>query len=301
MKTILNSMVCSAVLFSVHCFMLTTDSGLAQGQESFVAGTTVSSQTTTPDNQNPGMSEMRWRNEKIRQALNEPISLIYDETPWSEIEAELEGQFKFNIQLDRSAQDDSLTEDEPLTCDLTGIPFKNALRLVLREKNATFLIRNGVLLIISLDDAEDLRYFEHSFINVRPLLAQIETLEKARIGQPRIRRCGHASNATPVVGGGGVFRVVNQAVGQQVASEVADKPASQPVPSPAQPVELVTAESLLIDLIHSSVASDSWKESGQGLATLQIIGGYVVLNTTAESSDELRDFLQDLNYNLSRN
>ena len=301
MKSILKAVVCSSVLFSVYSFILTTDSGLAQGQESPLAAGTTAASPTSSDNQNPGMSEMRWRNEKIRQALNEPTSLIYDETPWSEVEAELEERFRFNIQLDQSARDDSLTDDEPLTCDLTGIPFKNALRLALREKNATFLIRNGVLLIISLDDAEDVRYFEHSFINVRPLLAQIKTLEKARIGQPRIRRCGHSSNVVPVVGGGGVFRVVNQAVGQQVASEVAQTPASQPAPSPVLPVELVTAESLLIDLIHSSIASDSWKETGQGLATLQIIGGYVVLNTTAESSDELRDFLQDLNYNLSRN
>ena len=298
MKTILKSVLNLSVWFSFLCFMLTIERGPAQGQDRLAGKTTVSSPTTSSDSQNPGMSEMGWRNEKIRKALNEPVSFFYDEMPWCEIEAELEERYGFNIQLDQSARDDSLTQNEPLTSDLKGIALKNALRIALKEKNATFLIRNGVLLIISLDDAEDARFFEHSFINVRPLLAQINELEKARIGQPRIRR-----NVAPEVGGGGggVFNRVSQADGQQVPSEVADKPSSQPVCSPPQPVELVTAESLLMDLIHSSVECDSWEETGQGLATIQIIGGHVVLNTNSESSDKLRDFLEDLNYNLSRN
>ncbi len=70
---------------------------------------------------------------------------------------------------------------------------------------------------------------------------------------------------------------------------------------PEMPVELITAESLLIDLVQSSVQQDVWLDSGKGLATIKIIGGYVVSDTPSEMADELRDFLTDLNYNLSQN
>ena len=109
--------------------------------------------------------------EKILNALEEPATLQYDETPWSEVEEALERKYRINIVLDQSARDDSLTEDEPITANLQGISLKNALRLMLKEKNATFIVRNEVLLIISLDDAEDTKYFVTNVFNVGDLVA----------------------------------------------------------------------------------------------------------------------------------
>jgi hypothetical protein len=109
--------------------------------------------------------------EKILRALEEPANLIYEDTPWSEVEEELERQYKINIVLGQSAKDDSMSEDEPMTVNLRGIRLKNALRLMLKEKNATFIVRNEVLLIISLDDAEDTEYFVTNVYNVGDLVA----------------------------------------------------------------------------------------------------------------------------------
>lgn len=109
--------------------------------------------------------------EKILQALEEPANLEYDETPWNEIEEELEREYRFNIVLDQSAIDDSLSEEEPVTVNLRGIRLKNALRLMLKKYNATYIVRDEVLLIISLDDAEDVSYFVNNVYNVGDLVA----------------------------------------------------------------------------------------------------------------------------------
>lgn len=120
--------------------------------------------------------------EKILEALEEPANLAFDETPWSEVEEELEKQYKINIVLDQSAKDDSLTEDDPITINLTGIRFKNALRLMLKEKNATFIVRNEVLLIISLDDADDTKYFVTNVYNVGDLVAPRNNPQAGQLG-----------------------------------------------------------------------------------------------------------------------
>ena len=57
-----------------------------------------------------------------------------------------------------SAKTDSLSDDEPMTFNLKGMPLNKALILMLGTKNATYIIDEGVVVIISLDDAEDSKY-----------------------------------------------------------------------------------------------------------------------------------------------
>ncbi len=109
--------------------------------------------------------------EKILRALNEPFDAEYDETPFIEVMDELRDNYKINVVLDQSAKDDSLTEDEPVTFKVTGIRLKNALRLMLKEKNATFIVRDETLQVISLDVASDPEYFVRNVYNVGDLVA----------------------------------------------------------------------------------------------------------------------------------
>lgn len=90
--------------------------------------------------------------EAILEALEQPAEMNYEDTSWTEVEEELEAKYKINIVLTASARDDSLTEDEPITANFNGIRFKNALRLLLAEKNATYVVKDEVLMIISIDD-----------------------------------------------------------------------------------------------------------------------------------------------------
>ena len=120
--------------------------------------------------------------EKILRALEDPANFNYDETPWNEIEEELEKTYGINIVLTSSARDDSLTEDEPITENLTGIRFKNALRIMLKQKNATFVVKDEVLQIISLDDAEDAKWFVTNVYNVGDLVAPRQNFGGGGIG-----------------------------------------------------------------------------------------------------------------------
>ena len=120
--------------------------------------------------------------EKILRALEEPADLNYDERPWNEIEEELETTYGINIVLTTSASDDSLGEDEPITENLTGIRFKNALRIMLEKYNATFVVKDEVLKIISLDDAQDVKWFVTNVYNVGDLVAPRQSFGGGGLG-----------------------------------------------------------------------------------------------------------------------
>ena len=130
--------------------------------------------------------------EKILRALEKPANFNFDETPWNEVEEELEKEYEINIVLTVSAKDDSLTEDEPVTSNLQGIRLKNALRLLLADKNATFVVKDEVLMIISKDDVYAEEYSAPPNVyNVGDLVA------------PRVNQGGGIGGGGGGLGGGG--------------------------------------------------------------------------------------------------
>ena len=133
--------------------------------------------------------------ERILNALQSEADLIYDEVAFSDVMEELrQPPYNINVVLDPSASDDSLTEDTLITFNVRGIRLKNALRLMLKEHNATYIVRNEVLTLISLDDATDPDFFVTNVYNVGDLVA------------PRIPVGGGIGGGG---GGGGVFCVVD--------------------------------------------------------------------------------------------
>lgn len=255
---ILSTISLFVLFYSSACFGQSDVSTLAQPTGS--AAEAMETPTTT--------QSVLKLNDLIRKKLSEPINCVYEDAPWNEIEEELEKNFGFNIILTPSARDDSLTEDEPITSDLSGIPLGNALRIMLKNKNATYIVKGGVLQIISMDDEDDPDNFTISMINVRKLLEAISALEEERIGKPRIRPQTNA-------------------------------PKSQPHAN--QATELVTAESLLIDVVQTTYRNDEWLESGQGIVTIKIIGGFAIVNSNESFSDGLKAFLEELADNLTSN
>ncbi len=129
--------------------------------------------------------------ERILNALDEQADLEYDEVAFVDVMDELRDDYGINVVLDVSARDDSLTEDELITFNVKGIRLKNALRLMLKEKNATFIVRDEVLTIISLDVASDPEFFVTNVYNVGDLVA------------PRIPIGGLGGGANGFGGGGG--------------------------------------------------------------------------------------------------
>ena len=109
--------------------------------------------------------------EKILNALDLPAEFDWEEQAWTEVKEELEEKYGINIVLTSSATDDSLTEDETFNSKLSGISLKNALRIELAKKNATFVVKDEALQIISLEEADDEKWFVTNVYNVADLVA----------------------------------------------------------------------------------------------------------------------------------
>ena len=111
------------------------------------------------------------RDEAILDALEKPVKLEYEETQFSDVKAELEEEHNINIILDETAIDDSLTEEELITVRIRGVRLKNALRLMLKPFNATYIVRDEVLRIISIDNINDPENLVTDVYNVGDLVA----------------------------------------------------------------------------------------------------------------------------------
>lgn len=111
------------------------------------------------------------RDEAILDALELPTNLEYVEVPFIDVKRDLEDKYGINIALDQSAIDDALTEEELITVRYRGIRLKNALRLMLRDYNATYIVRDEVLRIISLSNVSDPENLVTDVYNVGDLVA----------------------------------------------------------------------------------------------------------------------------------
>ncbi|MFT7632325.1 MAG: hypothetical protein ACI87E_003377 [Mariniblastus sp.] len=218
-------------------------------------------------------------NREIMKKLMASVDFDFDETPWSEIEEYLESNLQLNIILTISAKDDALSEDEPLTFSSSGTSVLSAMRQMLVKHNATVTVQGSFLKIISLDDADDPRYFSNHFYNVRALLDAIREKEQVRLGKPQ-------APAKPVL---------SHDLDEE---DQADDLFGTGMGMDRVPVTTVTAESMLTDIVTSSVANDSWSKSGKGKASINIVAGYMIVSSSSDVASGVRTFLDDLEYHL---
>ena len=62
------------------------------------------------------------RDAAAEKALEMPTNMVYEETQFADVMAELEERSRLNFILHESAIDDSLTEEELVTCNVRGVP-----------------------------------------------------------------------------------------------------------------------------------------------------------------------------------
>lgn len=121
-------------------------------------------------------------NMALEDALQNVSSMDYDETPLGEVLEKLASELNANVILDQSARDDALVEGEPISFVARDLPIKTALRLMLQEKNATYLIDDGVLRIISLDVAGDPRYMRRKIFDCRSIINRMMMSQESGSG-----------------------------------------------------------------------------------------------------------------------
>lgn len=93
--------------------------------------------------------------ERIFRALDDIATLEFIETPLADVVEFLKDAHNIPIEIDTKALDDvGLSTDVPVTRNLKGITLRSALRLMLRELDLTYMIRDEVLLITTPEEAE---------------------------------------------------------------------------------------------------------------------------------------------------
>ncbi len=207
------------------------------------------------------LSENTRSNLAIEKKLEESASFNYDETEFSEVMSDLVDKLSIDVVLDQTARDDSLAEDEPITFKVTDMPYSHALRLLLRSHNATYIIKSGVLLIISLDVEPNPEYFRLKMLdcqNLIRLLIVAEDIVPKKSVEPIVRRQ--------------VFAEINA---QKLASD------------------------MLVEMVKQNVAPDEW-ETSNGDGRVKIYGMVMIVTQTDNVIEQTEDFLTDLEYVLRR-
>ena len=107
---------------------------------------------------------------KIKQAIKAKSSFDFEETPLAEVMQRIQKTHNFNVSLDKSAEQYSLSLDTPITFAAKNLPLSDLLMQMLKPHNATFMIRDGVLSIISTHFSDEPEYFNREVIDCRRLL-----------------------------------------------------------------------------------------------------------------------------------
>ena len=247
---------------------------------------------------------------KTEHAFRQITDLHYDGDPWSEVMEDLAMTTGANFFLSSSAADDALTYDEPITINLAGVPLSKGLSLLLAAKNATYTIDDGVVVIISLDDAEDVQWFRMKMYDCRELVAVLP--KSRRKTRPPVITVGGAR-------GGGAFSVAQglPAPAQQDKADDSQAKKGDPDVSALLDKKLnnimslmksnlekdladPTSEQTLVNLVLSQVQPDSWQSSGQGLGSIDAVNGILVVSQKEEVHQEIDKLLADLEANVLR-
>ena len=113
------------------------------------------------------------------EALKKPTTFDYAETPFQEVLEELQKESGLNIILHESAAVDELPESELITSHLKNVQLGKALEVILGENNATYIVDEGIVRIISLDEADDARWFRVRMYDCKELIKSLPKISES--------------------------------------------------------------------------------------------------------------------------
>lgn len=166
--------LCIACVFAGLVFMMamwpdnarfgTPDTVLAQevDETSLVSSTPAVTETVYAINR---LSDTTRRNHEIDEKLTKGVDWQFDEVPFKDVRSMLAEQLGANVFLDQTAEDDSLMDDQVVTFKATNLPGRDALHMMLKRYNATYVVQRGVINVISLDVASDPEFMRRKIFN----------------------------------------------------------------------------------------------------------------------------------------
>ena len=239
----------------------------------------------------PTASDSTQRTSQTEAALNQVIDLDFNQTEFIDVKEELENKTGLNFILTDSACDDGLSEDEPITFKITNMPLGKSLDLMLTAKNATYVIDSGAVLFISLDEADDERWFRVKMFDCRELVKALpKSAPPVRLFRPRNHFGGSG------IGGGVGGRKGGTQTGK---SNTKNQPAKKP-PSESQLLDRKlqqimkmleqeatrrqpqpSVEYTLETLVRSMAGSETWGDgNGYGSASLKVVNGILIVRNS---------------------
>ena len=252
----------------------------------------------------------------IEQKLKMPVQMKYQDRPLAEVMDTLSEIAGINIHLDpRGLSQEGVSSDTPVTLNLKNeLSLKSALNLILTPLHLSYVIKDEVLKITSeqLRDGEiyPLTYYVADLVTPIP-----NFVPSNNIGLQGLINDAHAAlgfgnglgapGPMAMVGGGqqGMPGDPNQNVlAQQLSGPqfgAAAPGASIPLGGPGGPSPGGGANAdfdSLIDLIISTVASETWAENGGGEAEIRpyVSNLSLVISQTQAVHEEIADLLDQL-------
>jgi general secretion pathway protein D len=252
---------------------------------------------------------------EIERRLKTPVQLKYQDTPLSEVMSGLSELTGVNIHLDpRGLTQEGVNSDTPVTINLTKeISLKSALNLILEPLHLSYVINDEVLKITS-EQLRDGQIYPQTY-NVADLVTPIpnfvpsnniglqglinDSMAAAGHGKP-----GFASTGPTVLvndrgqkAGAGANSGV---LAQQFNAAPANGLSPSTVPIGAGPGGMGAGANAdfdsLIDLIVSTVSTETWAENGGGEAEIRPFPTNLslVISQTQAVHEEIADLLQQL-------
>jgi hypothetical protein len=92
---------------------------------------------------------------RMAKALSAPTEFEFIDTPLQDILDTIEDVHKIPIEIDQRALDEvGIPSDTPITKSVKGISLRSALRLMLKDLDLTYMVRDEVLLITTPEEVE---------------------------------------------------------------------------------------------------------------------------------------------------
>ncbi|QDU27273.1 hypothetical protein ETAA8_23600 [Anatilimnocola aggregata] len=92
--------------------------------------------------------------EKIEAILLTKISLAFKETPLSDVMTAVSEKSGIQIILSKKIEDAGVQPDQPVTIALKDVSIQSFLNLTLRNLNLTFMVRDEVLVITTVEETQ---------------------------------------------------------------------------------------------------------------------------------------------------
>lgn len=252
----------------------------------------------------------------IELKLKMPVQMKYQDRPLSQVIEELSQMTGINIHLDpRGLSQEGVSSDTPVSLKLNqDVSLKSALNLILGPLHLSYVIKDEVLKITS-EQLRDTEVYAWTYY-VADLVTPIPNFVPSNnIGLQGLINDAHAalgyggngmgapgpmamvSGARPGMGGAGNQNVLaNQLTGPQFGAggQGASIPLGGGGPSPGGGANADFDS--LIDLIISTVASESWAENGGGEAEIRpyVNNLSLVISQTQAVHEEIADLLEQL-------